>query len=100
MDEENHILLQTEVTEPSTDQQPQLLLISSQAVNGTSSVTTLSLLVFIGGRKGVALVDSGSTHTFMDYSFATNTCYIIFSISDCNNCRRRRTELCCNNQVC
>jgi hypothetical protein len=48
-------------------------------VNGTSSATTFSLLVLIGGRKGVALVDSGSTHTFMDYSFATNTSCVITS---------------------
>jgi hypothetical protein len=71
MDEENHVLLQTEVTEPDQTQQPQLLLISSNAVNGTSSTTTFSLLVLIRGKRGVALVDSGSTHTFIDYTFAT-----------------------------
>jgi hypothetical protein len=73
MDDENHVLLQTEVTEPDPTQQPQLLLISSHVVNGTSSSTTFSLLVIIGGKKGVALVDSGSTHTFIDYTFAIKT---------------------------
>jgi hypothetical protein len=48
-------------------------------MNGTSLATTFSLLVLIGGMKGVALVDSGSTHTFMDHSFAVNTACIISS---------------------
>jgi hypothetical protein len=29
------------------------------------------VLVKIGGRKGIALIDSGSTDTFMDYTFAS-----------------------------
>jgi hypothetical protein len=46
-------------------------MISALAVQGTSSTGTFSLIVSIGGKKGIALVDSGSTDTFMDYFFAS-----------------------------
>jgi hypothetical protein len=68
MKDENHVLLQAEITD--SDQQ-QLLLISAHATNGTFYPTTFSVVVTMGGKSGVALVDSGSTDTFMDYSFAS-----------------------------
>jgi hypothetical protein len=68
MEEENHTLLQAYVIEVEQSPQPQLLLISSHATNGTSSAATFSLVITIGG---IALVDSGSTDTFMDYSFGS-----------------------------
>jgi hypothetical protein len=71
MEDENHVLLQAETSEPAMQQPPQLLLISSHVVNGTSSAATFSLVIIIGGKRGVALVDSGSTDTFIDYSFAS-----------------------------
>jgi hypothetical protein len=77
MDEENHALLQVETSETEKNKQPELLLISANAVNGTSSTQTFSLLLMIGGKRALALVDSGSTHTFMNYSFAAETnCYV------------------------
>jgi hypothetical protein len=33
----------------------------------------------IGGKIAIALVNSGSTHTFMNYSFAIETTYSISS---------------------
>jgi hypothetical protein len=69
MEEENHVLLQEETTSPP----PQLLMISSHAVHGTVSAATFSLLVTIGGKKGVALIDSGSTYSFIDCTFASKT---------------------------
>jgi hypothetical protein len=40
-------------------------MISANVVNGTASAATFSLLITIGGRKGVALIDSGSTDSFI-----------------------------------
>jgi hypothetical protein len=71
MEEENHSLLQDD--KETTEQQPipQLLVISSLAAHGTSSAATFSVLVSIGGKR--ALIDSGNTDTFMDYTFASKT---------------------------
>jgi hypothetical protein len=53
-------------------------MISSHAVNGTRSAATFSLLVHMGGRKAVALVDSGSTYSFIDCTIVSRTnCNII-----------------------
>jgi hypothetical protein len=71
MEDENHVLLQAESTKSDQPTQPQLLVISSHAMNDTSSTAAFSLVVSIAGKRGVALVDSGSTYTFMDYSFAS-----------------------------
>jgi hypothetical protein len=49
MEEENHILLQPGTPETETQQQPQLLVISSYAANGSSSPATFSLIVLVGG---------------------------------------------------
>jgi hypothetical protein len=55
---------------PEQPPPPQLLMISSHVVNGTFSAAIFSLILFIGGKRGLALVDSGSTDTFLDYTFA------------------------------
>jgi hypothetical protein len=70
MEEENHILLQPGTPETETQQQPQLLVISSYAANGSSSPVTFSLIVLVGGKRGLASVDNGNTDTFLDYIFA------------------------------
>jgi hypothetical protein len=57
----------------TTPEQPQLLMISSHAANGSALVATFSLKISIGGTRGIALVDSGSTDTFIDYTFASKT---------------------------
>jgi hypothetical protein len=66
--------------EDTTDQEPastspteqeQLMQISVQAVYGQSSKNTFTLLVTIGGKQGIALLDTGTTHTFMDLKFST-----------------------------
>nr|ADB85398.1 putative retrotransposon protein [Phyllostachys edulis] len=72
-----------ECTVEETDPPEQLMhmQVSSQAVQGYSRFTTYTVEVKIGGRRGIALLDSGSTHTFMDLRFATKTtCRIM-----CNN---------------
>jgi hypothetical protein len=57
-------------------------LISAHATHGTSSTATFSLVVTVGGRRGVALVDSGSIDSFMDYTFASHiSCPIFTTIS-------------------
>lgn len=41
-------------------------------------MTTYTLLVSIRGKRGVALLDNGSTHTFIDLEFAIKTgCKIV-----------------------
>jgi hypothetical protein len=82
MEEENHALLQSEVPDTGQQDTPHLLMLSSHAAQGSYSAATFSLLVTIGGRKGIALVDSGSTNTFMGYSFASKAqCPIISTVS-------------------
>lgn len=49
----------------------QLMHISLQAVQGKTSKSTFTLSVNIGGKKATALVDTGSTHTFIDLKFTT-----------------------------
>jgi hypothetical protein len=59
---------------------PQLMMIFNHATQCTSSAATFSLIVSIGGERGIALVDSGSSHTFMDYTFASKLSCEITSI--------------------
>jgi hypothetical protein len=78
MEEENHALLQSN-SPVDNQEQPKLLLISSHAALGTSSAATFSVIVHIGGKRGIALIDSGSIDTFLDYTFASKlTCPIEF----------------------
>lgn len=37
------------------------------------------MIIIVGGRRGVALLDSGSTNTFIDYMFALKTNYKIIN---------------------
>jgi hypothetical protein len=46
-----------------------LMLISAEALHGIPGDTTLSVLVKFGGYQAVALIDSGSTTTFLDNDF-------------------------------
>jgi hypothetical protein len=63
----------TPVTSPSTEEQ--LMQISLQAVQGKNSPNTFTLSVLIGGKTATALVDTGSTHTFIDLKFTTKINY-------------------------
>lgn len=49
---------------------PELMQLSAHALEGTAGPATFSLLLQIANYKAVALVDSGSSHTFMNYKFA------------------------------
>jgi hypothetical protein len=51
MEEENHILLQAEVTETETNPQPQLLMISAHDTKGISPPATFSVIVSVGRGK-------------------------------------------------
>ena len=57
---------------PPCQQNPadQLMLISAAAYKGAPSESTISLLLSFRGNKALALADTGSTNTFMDYAFA------------------------------
>jgi hypothetical protein len=61
-------------------QAPQLLLISSHAAKDTSSAATFSVIVTIGGKRAIALVDCGSTDIFVDYSLASKVHYQMQSL--------------------
>jgi hypothetical protein len=52
-------------------QEDRLMNISIAAYTGTPSDSTISLLLHIKGAKALALADTGSTDTFLDYKFAT-----------------------------
>jgi hypothetical protein len=65
---------------PAMDQQAQgqaapegdcLMQISAEALHGIPRQSTLSVLVHINGHQAVALLDSGSTNTFVDTEFAS-----------------------------
>jgi hypothetical protein len=45
--------------------------ISAEALHGIPGDTTLSVDVFLNGHKAVALIDSGSTNTFLDSEFVS-----------------------------
>jgi hypothetical protein len=47
-----------------------LMQISAEALHGIPRQSTLSVLVHINGHQAVALLDSGSTNTFVDTEFA------------------------------
>jgi hypothetical protein len=46
------------------------MLLSVEALHGIPGEGTLAVQFQIGNRKAVALIDSGSTNTFMDKKFA------------------------------
>jgi hypothetical protein len=48
----------------------QLMSITGQAVDDPTPTNTPCVLITIGGKHTVALLDSGSTLTFIDQSFA------------------------------
>lgn len=63
------------ITTPNTpghaeQKPPEVMLISAHAVEGTPGAAMFSLLLNLGGYQAVALVDSGSSHTFMNYVFS------------------------------
>jgi hypothetical protein len=79
MEEDNHSLLQTKLTEDTPQQTPQLLMLSSHATHGTTSVATFSIIISIGGQRGLTLVDSENTDSFLDYTFVSKGTYNIIA---------------------
>lgn len=72
---------QEELEEPELEEQPltkeHCMTIFAQAMQ-SDNVNTISILVQIGGKQGIALVDSGSNSTFISLQFAlTTTCTIL-----------------------
>ena len=70
-----------ELEEQDVAEQPQIeehwMTISAQAMQ-SDNVNTISILVQIGGKQGIALVDSGSNSTFISLKFAlTISCTIL-----------------------
>jgi hypothetical protein len=59
--------------EQPTEQPQQLMHISAHAISGKSTGDTIAVVICIGGKRGLALVDTGSTNTFMDVHFALKT---------------------------
>ncbi|XP_044448015.1 uncharacterized protein [Triticum aestivum] len=68
---EQEVLEETELEEqPQTEEK--CMTISAQAMQ-SDNVNTISILVQIGGKQGIALVDSGSNSTFISLKFALST---------------------------
>jgi hypothetical protein len=61
----------TENSSPDTQEDSKLMQISVQAVRGQPANNTFTLQIVIAGKNATALVDTGSTHTFMDLKFST-----------------------------
>lgn len=72
---EQEEVIETEQPE-QTQNEENCMHISLQAMSA-STVSTLSVLINIGGKQAVALVDSGSNSTFMSLKFALTTSYSI-----------------------
>jgi hypothetical protein len=56
--------------DPTTDD-PKLMHISIQAARGQQSNNTFTVPILLAGKLAIALVDTGSTHCFMDLKFST-----------------------------
>jgi hypothetical protein len=75
----SQIHLEQNMQDQAADQQ--LMHISIQIVTGTKSANTITVIVAIGGKTGIALVDSGSTNTFIDVHFALKTNCVVLNNS-------------------
>jgi hypothetical protein len=61
-----------EQAEPAVAAQAeQLLQLSIEALHGIPGEGTLSVQICLGGKQALALIDTGSTNTFLDRAFAT-----------------------------
>ncbi|KAE8814257.1 hypothetical protein D1007_08315 [Hordeum vulgare] len=58
--------------EVQLQQEENCMTLSAQAMK-SDDVNTISLLVQIGGKQGIALVDSGSNSTFISLKFSLST---------------------------
>uniref|UniRef100_A0A0A9HU01 Aspartic peptidase DDI1-type domain-containing protein n=1 Tax=Arundo donax TaxID=35708 RepID=A0A0A9HU01_ARUDO len=55
-----------------------LMHISEEDVKGITTKRTFTMPIKLGGKTGVALVDSGSSNTFVDLKFATKgSCTVV-----------------------
>jgi hypothetical protein len=61
----------TENLSSDTPDNSKLMQISIQAIRGQPANNTFTLQILIAGKTATALVDTGSTHTFMDLKFST-----------------------------
>lgn len=57
----------------SPTEEEQCMQISQQALGKKPTAATFSFKVNIGGECGIALLDSGSSHSFIDMHFVANT---------------------------
>jgi len=68
----------TEVQEELADQPEQSMFISSYAMGQQLSVQTPTVVVFVNGKRAIALLDSGSSTSFMSEQFAVKAnCYML-----------------------
>jgi hypothetical protein len=70
---------QREMEEQALQQENQLMSITEQALETHPAASTPTVCITIGGKRTVALLDSGSTSTFIDQSFAIRAncpCYL------------------------
>jgi hypothetical protein len=57
-----------------------LMLLSVETLHGIPGEGTLSVQLQIGNKKVVALIDSGSTNTFMDKKFALSNQHTLIHV--------------------
>lgn len=57
--------------EPAAAEEPACCLLSAHAVEGTEAPETIRIRATVGDQTMLLLVDSGSTHSFVNSSFAT-----------------------------
>jgi hypothetical protein len=73
-EEEMQVEILVAVIAPKLQEVPQpagqLMSISAEALQGIAGDDTISLLLMIQGKPAIALVDSGSSSTFLDHTFA------------------------------
>ena len=65
--------MEEKLAAPQVQKEPEkekLMAISDTALSRVPTNETISLLIIIGGVPAVALVDSGSSNTFIDHAFA------------------------------
>jgi hypothetical protein len=68
--EEEEVTGEQQLAEADFQESTQLMSITGQAVDDPTPTNTPCVFITIGGKRMVALLDSGSTSTFIDQSFA------------------------------
>jgi hypothetical protein len=91
------------VVAPQQDQPDQpdppaenLMQLSIQALHGMPGEGTLTVQLSFGGKQAMALIDTGSTNTFLDKTFASTQGYRLLPIPSKSVMVAGGGELCCN----